>query len=95
MEILQSDTKLEAQNGLLNVLNYEKYELVKLLLENRETIYYCTKYHQSKNEKQKEQILDEMRQRDINLTAYTQNETATNSKKEIMKPNEEEHLHIP
>ena len=64
---MNSETKLEVENGLLNILNYEHYELVKTLLENREIIYYCTKYHQTKNEKEKESILEEMKLRDISI----------------------------
>jgi hypothetical protein len=31
-------------------------------VKNRRTIYYCTKYHQSENEKEKDQLLEEMKQ---------------------------------
>ena len=32
---LSSETKLEAENNLLSLLNYDQYELIKLLLDNR------------------------------------------------------------
>lgn len=41
--------------------------MIKLLLENREVIYYCTRYHQCHNEKEKEAILEEMKARDISI----------------------------
>jgi len=36
-------------------------------LKNRKAIYYCVKYHQTQNEREKEQILEEMKQEGIVL----------------------------
>jgi hypothetical protein len=52
---------------LLSILNYERFELVSLFLKNRKAIYYCVKYHQTQNEREKEQILEEMKQEGIVL----------------------------
>ena len=56
---------MEVENNLLSILNYEKFALISLFLKNRKAIYYCVKYHQTQNEKDKEVILEEMKQENI------------------------------
>ncbi len=48
-------------------MNYKQYDLIKLLLDNRDVIYYCTRYHHTQNEKERDQLLEEMKSKDINL----------------------------
>lgn len=52
---------MEVENNLLSILNYEKFQLVALFLKNRKQIYYGVRYQQAPSEKEKEQVLDEMR----------------------------------
>lgn len=52
---------MEVENNLLSILNYEKFDLVSLFLKNRKPIYFGVKYHQAQSEKEKEQILEEMK----------------------------------
>jgi hypothetical protein len=52
---------MEVENNLLSILNYEKFDLVSLFLKNRKPIYYGVRYHQAQSEKEKEQILEDMK----------------------------------
>lgn len=95
---LSSETKLEAENNLLSLLNYDQYELIKLLLDNRQVIYYCTRYNKSQNDKQKEQILEDMKLKNINITGKKNNRSApAQIKRENdndMENENDENLHI-
>jgi len=42
MKILNLGNSMECENSLVALLNYDKYELIKLLLHNRLEIYYLT-----------------------------------------------------
>ena len=59
---------MEVENNLLSILNYERFELVSLFLKNRKVIYHGVRYHQSQSEKEKEHIIEEMRQEGIVLS---------------------------
>ena len=43
MKILNHSNDIECENKLVMLLNYEKFDLIKLLLKNRHKIYYCTR----------------------------------------------------
>lgn len=53
------------------MLNYEKYEFIKMLLVNRERVYYLTRYHQAENVKEKDAIREEMRLKNIYVDGRT------------------------
>jgi hypothetical protein len=53
MGCLNAKTAMEVENNLLAILNYEKFSLISSFLKNRKAIYYCVKYHQTQNDKEK------------------------------------------
>jgi len=55
-------TDIECENKLVNLLNYDKFALIKKLLVNRKKIYYCTRLHQAKLQSEKDVLLDEIRE---------------------------------
>ena len=42
MKILSLTNSMECENSLVSLLNYDKYDLIKLLIHNRLEIYYLT-----------------------------------------------------
>ena len=58
--VLNGKTTMEVENDLLSILNYEKFELVSLLLKNRKAIYHCVRYWQAPGEKDREALLEKM-----------------------------------
>ena len=47
MEILNIENSRECEKKLINLLSHDKFKLVGLLVKNRQTIYYGTKYQQT------------------------------------------------
>mmetsp|Transcript_62196 Transcript_62196/g.148187 ORF Transcript_62196/g.148187 Transcript_62196/m.148187 type:complete len:2144 (+) Transcript_62196:214-6645(+) len=56
MEIMQSEDEREIENRLVILLDYEKFDFIKLLLANRFAIVYCTLLGQAQDETEKETI---------------------------------------
>ena len=61
MKILNAPTDIDCENKLVMLLNYDKFDLIKLLKKNRYKIYYCTRIGQSQSAREKEEIFEEMR----------------------------------
>lgn len=49
------------ENRLVLLLDYDKFEFIKLLLENRAKVLYCTRLKQAQDEKERAQIEEEMK----------------------------------
>ena len=65
MKILNSNNDIECENRLVKLLNYDKFDLIKLLLKNRTKIYFCTKLGQAQSAPEKEKIMELMRETQI------------------------------
>lgn len=86
MEFL-SDSKLstrELENELMDLMNYENFELIKLSIENRWRLVFKIKLLENESEEYKEKILEDMKM--LNLDSLIsefedQNETQTGNKK--------------
>ncbi len=50
------------ENKLLEVLNYEKYDLVKMLLEHKYKIYYLTMLGRAQSAEEREKVKDQMKE---------------------------------
>lgn len=48
------------ENRLVLLLDYDKFDFIKLLLENRAKVLYCTRLKQAQDEKERVQIEEEM-----------------------------------
>jgi hypothetical protein len=51
MNILKADNARDCERKLFAVLGTEKYELIHLLVKNKNIIYYGTRYYQAQDEK--------------------------------------------
>nr|CCA21900.1 premRNAsplicing helicase BRR2 putative [Albugo laibachii Nc14] len=52
------------ENRLVLLLDYDKFDLIKLLLENRAKVYYCTKLKQAQSEEERRLLEEEMKRDD-------------------------------
>lgn len=48
------------ENRLVLLLDYDKFDLIKLLLENRAKVYYCTKLKQAQTDEERRLLEEEM-----------------------------------
>ena len=62
MSLLNLASDIECENKLVALLGYERFDLIKLLLNNRFKIFYCTRLGQAQSEKEKSVIVEEMKQ---------------------------------
>lgn len=60
MQILQISDKRECENKLVLLLNQERFDFIKILLENRFEIFYMTRLGQAQNDNERSSIIDEM-----------------------------------
>ncbi|KAL9656222.1 hypothetical protein ABK040_007838 [Willaertia magna] len=59
-DILCSNDEHESENQLVQLLDYDKIDLVQKLMKNRLKIIYCIKLHKAENEEEKSKIESEM-----------------------------------
>ena len=62
LKILSIPSDIDCENKLVMLLGYDKFDLIKLLMNNRFKIYYCTKLGQAQSEKEKAAIIEQMKQ---------------------------------
>lgn len=60
IEILQMKDERACENKLLVLLDYERFELIKVLLRNRAKVLYCTRLKQAQNDEERRSIEEEM-----------------------------------
>ena len=60
LSALQLGDERACENALVGLLDYDKFDLVKLLLSNRTKIQYCTRLRQAQSESEKQEITAEM-----------------------------------
>jgi pre-mRNA-splicing helicase BRR2 len=60
LEILSIKDERLCENNLLVLLDYERFELIKILLKNRAKVLYCTRLNQAQSEEEKKKIENEM-----------------------------------
>ncbi|KAL2915246.1 Pre-mRNA-splicing helicase BRR2 [Polyrhizophydium stewartii] len=66
MEILSSASNArDAENDLVALFDYDKFDLVSVLTRNRTVIVWCTRLAQADSPEEREQIELEMRERDL------------------------------
>ena len=61
--LIDNPTLGQCENELVNLLDYDKFELIKLLVENRTKVMYCTRLNQAQSDKEREDIEQEMMQK--------------------------------
>ncbi|KAI8902750.1 Sec63 Brl domain-containing protein [Globomyces pollinis-pini] len=65
MEILESDMNIrDAENELMELFDYEKFDLVKILTQNRDSIVWCTKLKRTSGA-EREKVESEIRDRGL------------------------------
>ena len=62
LELLQIKDERECENKLVMVLDFDKFDFIKLLLRNRAKIMYCTRLKQAQDDDQRSQVENEMRE---------------------------------
>lgn len=60
LEILSGNDYRIMENSLVLLLQFERFDFMKLLLQNRDVIYFCTKYRQAQSEIERNSIENEM-----------------------------------
>lgn len=60
MTVLKLSNPREAERKMFAVLGPEQYELIHLLVKNRSLIYYGSRYNQSQNQNERDNIIGEM-----------------------------------
>ncbi len=60
LRVLQGSDTRYTENELVMMLDYEKFDFIKLLLKNRKKIVYCTKLGKAQTEEEKKHIEEEM-----------------------------------
>ncbi|EGF82711.1 hypothetical protein BATDEDRAFT_34385 [Batrachochytrium dendrobatidis JAM81] len=66
MEILSSDANArDIENDLMGLFDYEKFDLVRTLTRNRNVIVWCTRLAKADLAEEKENIKQEMRDKDL------------------------------
>eukprot|EP01041_Mallomonas_annulata_P002895 gene2895-5684_t len=60
LNILQIHDERGCENKLVVLLDFDKFDFIKILLRNRSKIYYCTRLKQAQNENEKSSIEQEM-----------------------------------
>lgn len=58
--LLQIQDKRECENKLVLLLNQERFDFIKILLENRFEIFYMTKLGKAQSDRERSSIIDEM-----------------------------------
>ncbi len=54
--VVQDSTEREAETALVTLMNYEKFDLIKLLLRNQLTIVWCTRLANAQDDDEKMRI---------------------------------------
>ncbi|EGG19291.1 DEAD/DEAH box helicase [Cavenderia fasciculata] len=60
LQILKQQDVRRCENDLVNLFDVSKFDFIKLLLNNRQTILYCTLLAKAENDQEKKKIEDEM-----------------------------------
>ena len=61
LEFMQLPDARECENKLVVLLEYDKFDFIKLLMRNRAKIVYCTRLKQAQTEEERKAIEEEMR----------------------------------
>lgn len=54
--MIQDNTEREAETALVTLMNYEKFDLIKVLLRNQLTIVWCTRLANAQDDDEKMRI---------------------------------------
>ncbi|CAM9911870.1 unnamed protein product, partial [Phaeothamnion confervicola] len=61
LEVLKPEREeRECENALVRLLDFDKFELIKVLLQNRAKVYYCTRLKQAQTDEERADVVDEM-----------------------------------
>lgn len=60
LNVLNAPDERSCENRLVVLLDFDKFDLIKLLLRNRHKVYFCSKYRQAQNDEEKESVKNEM-----------------------------------
>ena len=60
LAILQTTDERTCENKLVVLLDFDKFDFIKILLKNRAVVYYCTRLKQAQSESEKKAIETEM-----------------------------------
>jgi len=92
INILNAATDIECENRLIDLLGYDKFDLVSLLQKNRHKIYYCTKLKQAQSSTEEIEIKQEMSRTPIGemiLDALEQGKVRKDKEKEFIRAKKE------
>jgi len=64
LEILADDDARECENKLVMLLDFDKFDLIKMLMKNRIKLLWCTRLKQAQDETEKAKIESQMRESD-------------------------------
>jgi pre-mRNA-splicing helicase BRR2 len=82
LALLQSDaTVRDVENDLMDLFDYEKFDLVKLLTQNRDLIAWCTKLQKAGDSEEKASIEQEIRDAGLGWILTALKEDSTVAKK--------------
>lgn len=66
MDILSSSSNIrDVENDLLNLFDYEKFDLVKVLVVNRDAIVWCTRLSKCSSPSEKDEVVSQMKDLDL------------------------------
>ena len=60
LQILQISDERICENKLVVLLDFDKFELIKLLLKNKAKVYYCTRLKQAQSDEERLSVEEEM-----------------------------------
>ena len=60
-QVLATEDDRECENALVGMLDYDKFDLIKVLLKNRLTVYWCTKLARSASDVETADIEEQMK----------------------------------
>ncbi|EGC38998.1 DEAD/DEAH box helicase [Dictyostelium purpureum] len=66
LEILKLDSR-KCENDLISLFGYQRIDFLKLLLNNKQTILYCTLLAKAENDQERKKIEDDMSNNEITL----------------------------
>ncbi|KAF2069048.1 hypothetical protein CYY_009635, partial [Polysphondylium violaceum] len=72
LDILRQQDSRKCENDLVGLFDFSRFDFIKLLLNNKSTVLYCTLLAKSENEQERKKIEDEMSNDPILYTVLNQ-----------------------
>jgi len=91
LEILSESDDRTCENKLVVLLDFDKFELIKMLLKNKSKIFYCVRLKQAKNESEREAVESEMKGNPAGSEIVALLSRAPNAAEDVESEDEEDH----